>query len=104
MWTAKFYGIKSPIAYRWMKYAGKRLRYGVNFAYGGTGVFDTLAFEPNMTTQIDFFEKLLKDSVYNKSDLQSALFLVTLAGNDYSAYTTRGGTDQVNLRLTNLIY
>ena len=89
--------MKSPVAYRWIKYAGNRLRYGVNFAYGGTGVFDTLVLEPNMTTQIDFFEKLLKDLVYNKTDLDSSLFLVTVAGNDYGAYNAKGGTAKVNL-------
>ncbi|XP_027175483.1 GDSL esterase/lipase At5g03610 [Coffea eugenioides] len=93
-YVAKFYGMKSPVAYRWIKYAGNRLRYGVNFAYGGTGVFDTLVLEPNMTTQIDFFEKLLKDLVYNKTDLDSSLFLVTVAGNDYGAYNAKGGTAQ----------
>lgn len=80
-----------------MKYAGNRVRYGMNFAYGGTGVFDTLVPEPNMTTQIDFFEKLLlNDSVFNKGDLPSSLFLVTLAGNDYGSYTASGGTAQVS--------
>lgn len=93
-YVAKFYGIKTPIAYRWIKYAGNRLRYGVNFAYGGTGVFDTLVLEPNMTTQIDFFEKLLKDLVYNETDLHSSLFLLTVSGNDYGAYTAKGGTAQ----------
>ncbi|CAI9097777.1 OLC1v1034264C1 [Oldenlandia corymbosa var. corymbosa] len=90
-YIAKYYGIKSPVAYRWIKYFPKKLRSGVNFAYGGTGVLDTLVPEPNMTTQIDFFQQLLDNKVYNKVDLQSALFLVSLAGNDYSAYIAKGG-------------
>lgn len=93
-YIAKFYGLKSPVPYRWMKYASNQLHYGMNFAYGGTGVFDTLTPEPNMTTQIDIFEKLLKDSVYKRSDLLSSLFVVSVAGNDYSTYTTTGGSDQ----------
>ncbi|XP_060201217.1 GDSL esterase/lipase At5g03610-like [Lycium barbarum] len=93
-YLAKFLGVKSPIPYRWMKYATNRLRYGVNFAYGGTGVFNTLAPEPNMTTQIDFFQKLMADSVYTKADVQSSLFLLSLAGNDYGAYLSNGGTAQ----------
>lgn len=78
-----------------MKYATNRLRYGVNFAYGGTGVFDTLVPEPNMTTQIDFFQKLMANSVYTKADVQSSLFLLSLAGNDYGAFLANGGTPQV---------
>ncbi|XAR69729.1 hypothetical protein NMG60_11001433 [Bertholletia excelsa] len=92
--VAKYLGLKSPIAYRWRKYAPNRLRYGVNFAYGGTGVFDTLVLDPNMTTQIDFFQQLIAESTYSKQDLQSSLALVTAAGNDYSAYLANGGSEQ----------
>ncbi|KAK2978874.1 hypothetical protein RJ640_030923 [Escallonia rubra] len=94
-YLAKYLGVKSPIPYRWRKFAPKCLQFGMNFATGGTGVFDTLVSEPNMTTQIDNFEKLItKDSVYTKMDLQSSLALVSLAGNDYSAYFARGGSAQ----------
>ncbi|CAN4121360.1 unnamed protein product [Withania somnifera] len=94
-YLARFLGVKSPVPYRWMKYAKNRLRYGVNFAYGGTGVFNTLVPEPNMTTQIDFFQKLMAESVYTKADIeQSSLFLLSLAGNDYGAYLSNGGTAQ----------
>ncbi|XP_059646718.1 GDSL esterase/lipase At5g03610 isoform X2 [Cornus florida] len=88
---AKFFGFKSPIAYRWRNMGGKRLRNGMNFAYGGTGVFDTLVSYPNMTTQIGFLQKLVNDSVYTKEDLQSSLTHVSVAGNDYSAYLAKGG-------------
>ncbi|XP_055812276.1 GDSL esterase/lipase At5g03610-like isoform X1 [Solanum dulcamara] len=94
-YLARFLGVKSPVPYRWMKYATKRLRYGINFAYGGTGVFNTRVPEPNMTTQIDFFQKLMAESVYTKADIvQSSLFLLSLAGNDYGAYLSKGGTVQ----------
>ncbi|KAA8516700.1 hypothetical protein F0562_016794 [Nyssa sinensis] len=92
-YLARFVGVKSPVTYRWRKYGGKRLRNGMNFAYGGTGVFNTLVMDPNMTTQIDFFEKLINESVFTKWDLQSSVALVTLAGNDYAAYQAKGGTD-----------
>ncbi|CAA7034018.1 unnamed protein product [Microthlaspi erraticum] len=69
-----------------LDYAGeKRLQYGMNFAYGGTGVFNTQVTFPNMTTQINLFEQLLGD-VYSPSDLSSSLALVSVAGNDYSDY------------------
>ncbi|KAL7247858.1 hypothetical protein ACSBR2_002713 [Camellia fascicularis] len=94
-YLARFLGLKSPIPYRWRKFAANRLRNGMNFAYGGTGVFDTLVSDPNMTTQIGFLEKLVNnDSVYTKWDLQSSLGLVTLSGNDYGAFLAKGGSTQ----------
>lgn len=72
------------------------MRNGLNFAYGGSGVFDTLGdILPNMSTQIGFFEKLMGDSVYNKWDLKSSVVLVCLSGNDYGAFLAQGGTMQV---------
>ncbi|KFK24823.1 hypothetical protein AALP_AA8G029900 [Arabis alpina] len=83
---AKLLGLKSPIAYRLKDKVDKeRLQYGMNFAYGGTGVFDTYASNPNMTTQIFLFEHRLGD-VYSQSDLSSSLALVSVAGNDYATF------------------
>ncbi|KAL0729786.1 hypothetical protein Bca4012_025879 [Brassica carinata] len=56
----------------------------MNFAYGGTGVFNTKSTSPNMTIQINLFEQLLGD-IYSQSD-SSSLALVSIAGNDYSNY------------------
>lgn len=64
----------------------------MNFAYGGTGVFKTSVSEPNMTTQIDFFQKLLEEKVYTEKDLDSSIALVSLAGNDYGAYLFTNGS------------
>lgn len=85
---AKFVGIKSPIPYFWKDYAGKkRLQYGMNFAYGGTGVFNTQVPLPNMTTQIDFFQNILTaGDIYSSSDFSSSVALVSVAGNDYSTF------------------
>ncbi|KAM7264722.1 hypothetical protein ACFE04_002405 [Oxalis oulophora] len=95
-YVAKFVGVKSPIAYRLRKYVPKEhWKNGMNFAYGGSGVFDTLYSLPNMTTQIDFLRQLIiKDSVYTQADLNSSVALVVPAGNDYSAYLARNGTFQ----------
>ncbi|XP_073148669.1 GDSL esterase/lipase At5g03610-like isoform X2 [Henckelia pumila] len=95
-YVAKSLGLKTPIAYALRKMAGpKRLRYGMNFAVGGSGVFDTLGpFLPNMTTQIDFFQNLVNESVYTKWDFHSSAVLVTLSGNDYAAFLQNGGTLQ----------
>ncbi|XVF55685.1 hypothetical protein PTKIN_Ptkin06aG0056700 [Pterospermum kingtungense] len=85
---AKFLSLKTPIAYSQRKKLGISPYYGMNFAFGGTGVFDTMSPEPNMTTQIDFFQQLLHDSVFTEWDLKNSLALVSVAGNDYQAYIT----------------
>nr|KJB62181.1 hypothetical protein B456_009G405200 [Gossypium raimondii] len=90
--AAGYLGIKTPVPYRYRKELGGRLKYGLNFAYGGTGVFDTPAPEPNMTTQIDFLQQLLNDSVYSKRALKTSVALVSLAGNDYSNYIATNGS------------
>ncbi|XP_023637165.1 GDSL esterase/lipase At5g03610 isoform X2 [Capsella rubella] len=93
--VAQAMGIKSPIPYVSKESVGKeQLQYGMNFAYGGTGVFTTLTPLPNMTTQIDFFQKLLTTSgnIYSPSDLNSSIALVSVAGNDYSYYYIRNGS------------
>ena len=89
-------GIRSPIPYRWRKIGKKVQGHGMNFAYGGTGVFDTLIKAPNMTTQINLFQQVLEEKLYTKRDLKSSIALVSLAGNDYAAYFAGNGTIQVS--------
>ncbi|XP_077234477.1 GDSL esterase/lipase At5g03610-like isoform X3 [Tasmannia lanceolata] len=91
-YLASFLGIRTPIAYKWRKIGLKLLRYGMNFAYGGAGVFNTLGTSPNLTVQIDFFQEQIKEGVYTKSDVESSLALVSIVGNDYDAYQARNGT------------
>lgn len=48
--AAKLLGLKSPISYLWKDYAvNERLEYVMNFAYGGTRVFETINSNLNMT-------------------------------------------------------
>ncbi|CAA6660694.1 unnamed protein product [Spirodela intermedia] len=42
---SSFLGIRSPIPYKYRKFGKKLLPYGMNFAVGGTGVFDTGNFQ-----------------------------------------------------------
>lgn len=88
-------GIHSPLPYILRKYGPGKLRCGLNFAYGGTGVFDTGNLQPNLTTQIGLLQGLIKEKVYTKRDLKAALALVAVSGNDYDSYTSTGGTEQV---------
>ncbi|XVF24637.1 hypothetical protein REPUB_Repub13aG0144300 [Reevesia pubescens] len=93
-YIASYLGIRSPIPYKWRKWVKRSyLEYGMNFAYGGTGVFDTLVNEPNMTTQIDFFQRLVQQNVYTEKDLNSSIALVSVAGNDYAAYLASNAND-----------
>ncbi|XP_019151447.1 PREDICTED: GDSL esterase/lipase At5g03610-like [Ipomoea nil] len=85
-YIAAYLGIASPQPYRLWKGDGEAKQYGMNFAYGGTGVFDTYVNGPNMTTQINYLQQLLQQNAYTKHDLTSSAALVTLAGNDYSNY------------------
>ncbi|KAF8079437.1 hypothetical protein N665_1028s0020 [Sinapis alba] len=83
---ARLLRIQTPTTYLRKDYGEKeQLWYGMNFAYGGTGVFNTKSSSPNMTIQINLFEQLLGD-VYSQSDLSSSLALVSVSGNDYSNY------------------
>ncbi|CAL8118514.1 unnamed protein product [Prunus armeniaca] len=88
-YIASFLGINSPVPYALRKFVKKsKLESGMNFAYGGTGVFDTVFGGPNLTTQIDFFQQLLEQKLYStKNDVvNSSIALVSVAGNDYAAY------------------
>ncbi|XP_038712262.1 GDSL esterase/lipase At5g03610-like isoform X1 [Tripterygium wilfordii] len=91
-YVASFLGVKSPPPYKLRKYATKsQLGYGMNFAYGGSGVFNTIYHVPNISTQINFFQKLLEEILYTKSDLNSSIALVSLAGNDYTTFLAQNG-------------
>ncbi|KAL6989380.1 hypothetical protein U1Q18_015130 [Sarracenia purpurea var. burkii] len=61
----------------------------MNFAYSGTGIFETMFPLPNMTIQINYFQQLLENKVYTKKDLGSSIALISLAGNDYGTYLAR---------------
>ncbi|KAL0299057.1 UNVERIFIED_CONTAM: GDSL esterase/lipase [Sesamum radiatum] len=101
-YIASFLGIRSPFPYRQLKNLDMNtIRYGINFAHGGTGVFPTLQVDqPNMTTQIDFFQQLVEKNVYTSQELSSSIALVSLAGNDYSTYLARNGSFQGLPKLT----
>ncbi|KAJ1380244.1 SGNH hydrolase superfamily [Sesbania bispinosa] len=112
MAVAKYLGLRSPLPYKFRKVIPQYLKYGVNFAYGGTGVFDTSFSYPNMTIQIDFFNQLIQENVFTPSDLSNSVALVSVAGNDYGFYLSTNGSAQgfpsfitsvVNQITTNLI-
>ncbi|CAI9759813.1 unnamed protein product [Fraxinus pennsylvanica] len=92
-YIASFLGIRSPVPYEWKKLEEKWIETGMNFAYGGTGVFNTLVDQPNMTAQINFFQQLVQENVYTRNNLSSSsIVLVSLSGNDYGTYFAKNGS------------
>ncbi|BAT85846.1 GDSL esterase/lipase [Vigna angularis] len=110
-YIAKYLKVKSPIPYRYRKLMPQHVKYGMNFAFGGTGVFNTSVPLPNMTNQIDFLQQLIKDKVYSALDLTNSVALVSVAGNDYSHFLQTNGSEGlssfvasvINQTTTNLI-
>ncbi|KAI5425522.1 GDSL esterase/lipase At5g03610 [Lathyrus oleraceus] len=94
-YIAKYLKVKSPASYTVRKHlAPHHLKNGMNFAFGGTGVFETLNQGPNMTTQISFFEKAIEDKVLTTSNIRKSVALVSIAGNDYTFYNFKNGSIQ----------
>ncbi|KAL0543686.1 hypothetical protein IC582_018789 [Cucumis melo] len=93
--AANLIGLKSPIPYRHLEKVGlKGTKHGVNFAYGGTGVFKTGFDLPTMTTQIDFLQTLIANSTFTPDQIKSSFALVSVSGNDYSYYLSTNGPIQ----------
>lgn len=97
--AASFVGREAPVPYQQMKNLRTKsiVQNGINFAHGGSGVFQTWVDLPNMTTQIDYFQQLIRENVFTANDLSSSIALVSVAGNDYAAYLARQGSFQVKL-------
>jgi hypothetical protein len=98
--AAEFIGVKSPPPYRpyiLRKEGVNDLKFGMNFAYGGTGVFDTFTTDPNMTVQINEFQKLIKKSVFTAKDLNSSAAFFFLSGNDYAFYLSNNKSLSVSM-------
>ncbi|KAG7034511.1 GDSL esterase/lipase [Cucurbita argyrosperma subsp. argyrosperma] len=92
-YVARIIGLKSPIPYRVVEKEGvEGAKDGVNFAYGGTGVFKTGYDLPTMTTQIDFLQHLIANSTFTPQDINSSFALVSVSGNDYSYYLSTNGS------------
>ncbi|XP_061357079.1 GDSL esterase/lipase At5g03610-like [Gastrolobium bilobum] len=93
-YIAKNLGLKSPPPYKLRKLIPQHLKYGMNFAFGATGVFDTSSTNPNMTIQIDFFKQIIEEELYTASDLSNSVAYVSVAGNDYGYYSATNGSAQ----------
>ncbi|KAI9090589.1 hypothetical protein K1719_028442 [Acacia pycnantha] len=93
--VARYLGLRLPVPYRMRKMVMPEImKRGMNFAFGGAGVFDTDIGIPNVTTQIDYLEELIKHKVYTSADLTNSVALVSVAGNDYTHYVATNGSFQ----------
>lgn len=75
----------------------------MNFAVGGTGVFDTGDFQRNLTVQIDVFERQIKNGIFSLCDLDSSIALVAVSGNDYGTYQSSGHPFNVSSHPSSLL-
>ncbi|KAJ6983545.1 GDSL esterase/lipase At5g03610 [Populus alba] len=90
---ASFLGIESPTPYQ-LRDTSKNIQQGLNFAYGGSGVFPSTWAKDSLSVQIDQFEQLLNENEYSQRDLDSSVALVSTGANDYSLYSAaKKGSD-----------
>lgn len=87
--AARFEHIRTPITYGLRNFNKNIIENGINFAYGGTGVFETYAPFPNLTAQVKLFEGVVKEGKYTACDIQRSMALVSVAGNDYFTWYER---------------
>ncbi|XP_048326430.2 GDSL esterase/lipase At5g03610 [Ziziphus jujuba] len=96
--TAWSLGIRSPVPYTGRGDVEKwEVENGMNFAYDGKGVFNTLEKPPNMSTQISFFQQLRQQKWYTKQELNPSIALLSLAGNDYGTSVVNHGNNPKDL-------
>ena len=101
--AASFLGIRSPLPYKYRKFEKKLFLYGMNFAVGGSGVFDTGYFQKNLSMQIVDFNDQLQEGVFQGPDLSRSTALVSVNGNDYLYVKDNGGSWEVGLILLQFI-
>lgn len=91
---ASFFNISTPLPYTQRDSYPNQVSSGMNFASGGTGVFDTVPGLPNATAQIDQLENIISKGVYSNKSFASSLVLFSISGNDYGFYIQRKQTVQ----------
>ncbi|GLJ25803.1 hypothetical protein SUGI_0494060 [Cryptomeria japonica] len=94
-------GLPSPIAYELRRSHdcntnANKIRQGVNFAVGGSGIFESLGF-PTLAQQVEQFKGLIRESlvVFGFRKLCRSVVLISVSGNDYIAYiSSRNGSTE----------
>ncbi|GLJ25813.1 hypothetical protein SUGI_0494340 [Cryptomeria japonica] len=93
-------GLPVPIAYELLrshdcKATAKKIRKGVNFAVGGSGIFQAYGFI-TVAQQVKQFKKLIAGSHgFDSRKLSRSVVLISVAGNDYGTFlSSRNGSIQ----------
>uniref|UniRef100_A0A0D6QSW9 SGNH hydrolase-type esterase domain-containing protein n=1 Tax=Araucaria cunninghamii TaxID=56994 RepID=A0A0D6QSW9_ARACU len=100
---AEILGFPTPIAYEKLKthHCGemaKKMVNGVNFAVGGSGIFQDYGYI-TIAQQVQHFKRLINETrAFGKRDLGRSIVLLSNAGNDYFAYL-----DDSNDNVTGLV-
>ncbi|MCO5568907.1 hypothetical protein L7F22_022609 [Adiantum nelumboides] len=95
---AEYLGFPSaPMTYRIAK--GKKQyeegMHGINFAYGGSGMFSTFGpIIPRMNAQIQQFRDLIVNRFLTKDLIAESMILFVVCGNDYTAYGDNHPNDE----------
>ncbi|XP_059076599.1 GDSL esterase/lipase At5g03610-like [Cryptomeria japonica] len=91
-------GLPVPIAYELLishdcKAIAKKIRQGVNFAVGGSGIFEDYGFK-TIEQQVKQFKKLIGGNQgFDSHKLSRSVVLISVAGNDYLAFlASRNGS------------
>ncbi|CAN1139804.1 GDSL esterase/lipase At5g03610 [Linum perenne] len=95
-YIADFLGIRSPVPYKQIR-TGKsnteQLKWGVNFAHGGTGILNTMTDGPILENQITQLRQLIRHRFYNQTDIiNNSVAIVAASGNDYKSATLETAT------------
>ncbi|KAJ3681563.1 hypothetical protein LUZ60_016052 [Juncus effusus] len=101
--VASFIGIKSPVPYKVRKAGPNVLQHGMNFAVGGSGVFDTGSFQRNLSIQIDLLKQQIDLGFYSACDLEMSVGLMAVSGNDYSYVAARDNNTSAALDYVPLV-
>lgn len=98
---ASFLDVRKPVLYRLFNTTKKsndkrshdhrpRHRRGINFAFGGSGVFSTFGLQyPNTSVQIDQLRDLMQKGLVSKKLIRASMGLLVIAGNDYAEYAQK---------------
>lgn len=94
---AAFLGLSTPMTYRKVQStkAYEETMNGINFAYGGSGMFRTFGpLIPKISSQIEQFKDLIQSGFLSKELISSSFVLLVVCGNDYTAYGEQHENDE----------
>ena len=99
--AASHLNLSSPIPYRKIRSCVRNVNFGINFAYGGSGVLFTLnPTYRNISTQIQELRYLVNNAVVSKKLIASSTCVLVIVGNDYTLFLSKNPPNQVSVMFT----